>query len=105
VPPECRDKHILWLGEQMDKEQATNKMLAALSRNPEGLTTKGLSGIAKISDEQTVHFLLDSDYARKGIATQGGSVNLPPTLWKLKHYVPGSAKDEDLKRRIAEGSA
>ena len=51
------------------QEHATNKMLAALSRNPEGLTTKGLSGIAKISEEQTVHFLLDSDYARKGIAT------------------------------------
>ena len=104
MPREYRDKHILWLGEQMDNEQATNKMLAALSRNPEGLTTKGLSGIAKISDEQAVHFLLDSDYARKGIATQVGPVNVPPTLWKLKHHVPGSAKDEDLKRRIAETS-
>ena len=52
-----------------------------------------------------VHLLVGSDYANKGTATQGGSVNLPPTLWKLKHYVPGSAKDEDLKRRIAETSA
>jgi hypothetical protein len=89
----------------MDKEQATNKMLAALSGNPEGLTTKALSEIAKINEAQVVHLLVGSDYANKGTATQGGSVNLPPTLWKLKHYVPGSAKDEDLKRRVAEGSA
>ena len=91
-------------GEQMEKEQATNKMPAALSRNPEGLTTKGLSEIAKINEAQVVHLLVGSDYANKGTATQGGSVKLPPTLWKLKHHVPGSAKDEDLKRRIAETS-
>ena len=88
----------------MDKEQATNKMLAALSGNPEGLTTKALSEIAKINEAQVVHLLVGSDYSNKGTATQVGSVNVPPTLWKLKHYVPGSAKDEDLKRRIAETS-
>ena len=87
-------------GEGAGDEQNASR----LEQESRGADYKALSEIAKINEAQVVHLLVGSDYSNKGTATQVGSVNLPPTLWKLKHHVPGSAKDEDLKRRIAETS-
>ncbi len=82
-----------------DKERATNTLLFALSQYPYGMTTRELVdfGGRQLGQEQVVQLLRDSGHVQESYA------GIPATLWKLKSYVPGSEKDEDLKARIRAG--
>lgn len=87
-----------------DKNQATNRLLFALSQHPEGMTTHELAEFSQQSNCTTCSLLRDSSYAQEKNAAEGGSADMPAAPWKLIHSVCGSASDEDLKKRIEAGS-
>jgi hypothetical protein len=86
-----------------DKEQATNRLLFALSQRSNGMTTRELADFVQLSKGQVVQLLRDSDYPQEGYADTGAK-NMAASNWTLKKYVPGSPNDEDLKKRIQTGS-
>lgn len=87
-----------------DKKRATNRLLFALSRHPQGMTTRELAEFIQQSNCVTCSLLRDSSYPREDNA-EGGSIDMPAALWKLRQCICGSASEEDLKKRIEVGSS
>jgi len=87
-----------------DKERATNRLLFALSQHPQGMTTRELAEFIQQSNCSTCSLLRKSGYPQEDNAgREAGSSDMPAALWKLKEYIPSSASDEDLKKRIEAG--
>jgi predicted ArsR family transcriptional regulator len=93
----------------MDTEQATNRLLFALSQHP-GMTTAQLVeflGLNKEQKKQVVQLLRGSGFAIEDSTgpDAGGPINNPARVWRLKEFGPSSPKDKELQERIKSGSA